>query len=87
MKWLTLCFLIPGLSKGFWGEALLTAYHILNRIPIKDNKKTPYELYKNKKPNLGYLKVWGCKTIVRLPETKRNKLESKVVECIFIGYA
>ncbi len=76
-----------GLSKGFWGEALLTACHILNRIPVKDNKKTPYELWKNRKPNLGYLKVWGCRAIVRLPETKRKKLGSKGVECIFIGYA
>nr|GFA25611.1 zinc finger, CCHC-type [Tanacetum cinerariifolium] len=33
-----------GLSKGFWGEAMLTAYYLLNRVPNKRNKTTPYEL-------------------------------------------
>ena len=27
-----------------------------------------------KKPNLSYLKVWGCKAIVRLSGNKRKKL-------------
>jgi hypothetical protein len=33
-----------GLANGYWGEALLTACHILNRVPNKRNKITPYEL-------------------------------------------
>ena len=32
------------LSEGFWAEAMLTACHILNRIPTRTNKHTPYEL-------------------------------------------
>ncbi|GMP60832.1 hypothetical protein CsSME_00023536 [Camellia sinensis var. sinensis] len=31
------------LSFGFWGEALLTSCHILNRIPLKGRNATPYE--------------------------------------------
>ena len=76
-----------GLSYGFWGEALLTACHLLNRIPTKKNDKTPYELFKGRKPNLNYLKVWGCRAIVRVPEPKRKKLGERGIECIFIGYA
>ena len=34
-----------GLSKGFWGEAMLTAYYVLNRVPNKRNKIPPYELW------------------------------------------
>nr|GEU68454.1 hypothetical protein [Tanacetum cinerariifolium] len=34
-----------GLSEGFWGEAMLTACYLLNRIPNKRNKTTPYELW------------------------------------------
>ncbi|GJR92322.1 zinc finger, CCHC-type containing protein, partial [Tanacetum coccineum] len=34
-----------GLSEGFWGEAMLTACYLLNRIPNKSNKTTPYELW------------------------------------------
>jgi len=32
-----------GLGHGFWGEALLTACYVLNRIPNKRSKTTPYE--------------------------------------------
>nr|GEX54824.1 zinc finger, CCHC-type [Tanacetum cinerariifolium] len=35
-----------GLSEEFWGEAMLTACYLLNRVPNKRNKTTPYELWK-----------------------------------------
>jgi len=38
----------------FWGDALLTAAYILNRVPSKYVSSTPYELWNNIKPNLGY---------------------------------
>ncbi|GKD56243.1 zinc finger, CCHC-type containing protein [Tanacetum coccineum] len=34
-----------GLSDGFWGEAMLTACYLLNRVPNKRNKTTAYELW------------------------------------------
>ena len=76
-----------GLSEGFWDEAMLTACHILNRVPMRTNKVTPYELWYKRKQNLSCLKVWGCRTIVRLPSNKRKKLGARGIECIFIGYA
>ncbi|KAL0421119.1 UNVERIFIED_CONTAM: hypothetical protein Slati_3134800 [Sesamum latifolium] len=33
-------------SDGFWGEAMLTACYLLNRVPNKRNKVTPYELWR-----------------------------------------
>ena len=75
------------LSNGFWGEAMLTACHILNRVPSRTNKETPYELWYKKKPNLSYLKVQGYRAIVRVPRQKRKKLDEQGLECIFIGYA
>nr|GEV25798.1 zinc finger, CCHC-type [Tanacetum cinerariifolium] len=33
------------LSEGFWGETMLTACYLLNRVPNKRNKTTPYELW------------------------------------------
>jgi hypothetical protein len=76
-----------GLNKSFWGEALFTACYILNRIPQKKSKVTPYELWKKRKPNLNYFKVWGCRAIVRLPEPKIKKLGQKAIKCILLGYA
>ena len=69
-----------------WGEALNTACHILNRVPLKHMDKTPFELWKGKKTSLKYLRVWGCLTKVLVPKHKRKKLEPKTVDCIFLGY-
>lgn len=76
-----------GLSEGFWGEAMLTACYLLNRIPGKSNKKTPYELWHKRAPNLNFIKVWGCRAVVRLTEPKRKTLGERGIDCIFIGYA
>ena len=76
-----------GLSDGFWGEAMLTACYLLNRVPNKRNKTTPYELWYKKRPNLAFLRVWGCRAVVRLPDPKRKTLGEKGIDCIFVGYA
>nr|GEV05369.1 zinc finger, CCHC-type [Tanacetum cinerariifolium]GEW35142.1 zinc finger, CCHC-type [Tanacetum cinerariifolium] len=76
-----------GLSDGFWGEAMLTVCYLLNRVPNKRNKTTPYELWYKKRPNLISLRVWGCRVVVRLPDPIRKTLGENGIECIFIGYA
>ncbi|GJR21608.1 zinc finger, CCHC-type containing protein [Tanacetum coccineum] len=75
------------LSQGFWGEAMLTACYLLNRVPNKRNMITPYELWTKRKPNLNYLRVWGCRAVVRLPDLKLKTLGERGIECIFVGYA
>ncbi|GKA61804.1 zinc finger, CCHC-type containing protein [Tanacetum coccineum] len=76
-----------GLSQGFWGEAMLTACYLLNRVPNKRNRITPYELWTKKKPNLNYLRVKGCRAVVRLPDLKLKTLGERGIKCIFVGYA
>ena len=50
------------LLKYFWAKVVNTSCYILNRILLRPIlKKTPYELWKNKKPNISYFKVFGCK--------------------------
>jgi len=47
---------------------------------------TPYELWKKRKPNLSsYLKVWGCRAIVKVSEPKRKKLGERGIEFVFLG--
>ncbi|GJU58322.1 zinc finger, CCHC-type containing protein [Tanacetum coccineum] len=75
------------LSQGFLGEVMLTACYLLNRVPNKRNKITLYELWTKRKPNLNYLRVWGCRTIVRLPDPKLKTLGERGNECIFFVYA
>lgn len=41
---------------NFWGEAILTTCYVLNRVPHKKSKLTPFELWRGYKPSLGYLR-------------------------------
>lgn len=68
------------------GEALLAACHILNRIPMKKNKISPYELCKGRKPNIGYFKVRGCLAYCKNKNPKRTKLGPIGIRCAFVGY-
>lgn len=38
------------LPATYWGDAILTAAYILNRVPSKSVPLTPYELWTGKKP-------------------------------------
>ena len=76
-----------GLSKEWWGEAILTACHVLNRVPTKNKEITPFEEWEKKRLNLSYLRTWGCLAKVHVPINKKRKLGPKTVDCVFLGYA
>ena len=76
-----------GLSKEWWGEAILTANHVLNRVPTKNKEITPFEEWEKKRLNISYLRVWGCLAKVNVPINKKRKLGPKTVDCVFLGYA
>lgn len=76
-----------GLPDQMWGEAVLSACYILNKVPHKRIPATPYELWKGHSHNLNYLRVWGCLTKVGLPSFKKNNIGPKTVDAVFIGYA
>ncbi|KAK8685120.1 hypothetical protein V6N13_041128 [Hibiscus sabdariffa] len=76
-----------GLPQNMWGEALFSANYLLNKISRKKKDKTPYELWKGRKPSYHHLKMWGCLAKVMAPLPKRMKIGPKTVDCIFIGYA
>ena len=76
-----------GMLDNIWGEAILTAYYLLNKIPHKKLDKTPYEMWKGYPPNLNYLKMWGCLAKIGLPDFKRTNIGPKTINAIFIGYA
>ena len=60
------------MPKSFWGEALSTAAHLVNRSPLTAlNLKCPEEKWTNRKLNLNYLRVFDC-------EAYAHKLERKL---------
>ena len=72
---------------NLWGEVIISACHLQNKISYKKTGKTPYELWKCHAPNLKYLKVWGCFAKVMLSSHKNRKIRLKTSDCMFIGYA
>jgi hypothetical protein len=73
----------------YWTEAILTANHVLNRCnprSINGSKKTPFEWLFERKPNLDYLRVFGCVAYVHIPQELRNKLEARAHRGAFLGY-
>ena len=57
-----------------------------NRIPSLKTKVSLYELWKERKSNLRYLKVWECIDDYRVLKNKKIKLGSKTLKSVFVGY-
>jgi hypothetical protein len=75
-----------GLSEEWWGEAILTTSHVLNRVSTKNKEITPFEEWEKKRLNLSYLRTWGCLAKVNVPINKKRKLGPKTVDCVILGY-
>ncbi|CAN1170240.1 Retrovirus-related Pol polyprotein from transposon TNT 1-94 [Linum perenne] len=81
------------LPKYLWGEALLTAAYLINRVPSKPlqfqtplqclSKTFPHNRLQNNLP----LKVFGSVCYVLTPSQFQSKLDPKSKKCVFIGYA
>ena len=63
--------------------------YIVNRVMVRPIlKKTPYELFKGKKPNLSHFKVFGCICyILNNGKIDVEKFDEKSDKGFFLGYA
>src|SRR3954471_11243923 len=75
-------------EKYFWAEAINTSCYVLNRVTIrKILKKTPYELWKNRTPNISYFHIFGCYCYILNNKDSLGKFDSKSDKGIFLGYS
>ena len=75
------------LPKQVWGECVLTAAYVINRLPSKVLKnKTPFELIWGVKPNYDFLRVFGCLVYFKNTNTRGDKFEEKGKPGVFLGY-
>ncbi|KAK1440871.1 hypothetical protein QVD17_06703 [Tagetes erecta] len=72
------------LPHSLWSYALMTAARIINLVPTKRVDKTPYEIWHGHKPNLSYLRVWGCDAYVT--SDSDDKLDPRGEKVVFVGY-
>jgi hypothetical protein len=71
----------------FWGEAVATAIHILNRAPTRAlDDKTPYEAWHGAVPTVHYMRTFGCITHVKITRPGLKKLDDRSTKTIFVGY-
>lgn len=59
------------LPRNFWGEAVPTAIHILNRCPTKRlTCKVPLEAWTSTKPNVNHFRVFGSLVFSHIADKK-----------------
>ena len=76
------------LPKRFLGYAILTASNITNICPHpQDKTTTPHEVLKQSKPNVSYLRVFGCDAYAHIQRQKRSKADAAGKRYIFVGYS
>ncbi|KAJ9558078.1 hypothetical protein OSB04_012692 [Centaurea solstitialis] len=72
----------------FWAEAVNTACYVQNRtLVVKSQGKTPYEIFKKKKPFIGFFKPFGCPCTILNTKSQLGKFDSKSEEGFLVGYA
>ena len=78
--------------KYLWGEDILTAAFLINRIPSRVlNFQTPINVFKQKFPTSRLLtdiplKVFGCTVFVHNHSLHCGKLDPRAHKCVFVGY-
>ncbi|KAI3827948.1 hypothetical protein L1987_02037 [Smallanthus sonchifolius] len=72
----------------FWAEAVSTACYVQNRVLIvKPLNKTPYELWFQRVPYIGFLKPFGCPCTILITHGVLPKFGAKSDEGYFVGYS
>lgn len=68
--------------------------HVDGELPSKplkalDKDITPFEAWYNRKPNLGHIRILGCKAYAHVPVQIRSKTlwDSHSTKCVLIGYS
>ncbi|CAH9085646.1 unnamed protein product [Cuscuta epithymum] len=75
-----------GLPINFWGECILTAVYIINRLPSPVIfNKSPFEMLLGKVPSYDHLRVFGC-LVYAHDNKQKDKFSERGSPGIFIGY-
>ncbi|RVW77010.1 Retrovirus-related Pol polyprotein from transposon RE2 [Vitis vinifera] len=76
-------------SFRFWGDAVLTACYLINRMPSSVlHDQIPHSLLFPDQP-LYFLppRVFGCTCFVHILTPGQDKLSAKAMKCLFLGYS
>ena len=64
-------------ARNLWGEAVNTTCHMANRVYFRPGtKKTPYELWKGRKPNVKYIRIFRSTYFILKDRENVGKFDS-----------
>ena len=77
-----------GLEPEYWPYALTQAVFVKNRLPHSFNsyRKTPFEAFTGRRPNIKDLKVFGSRIVAKNPGARGAELDDKISTGIFLRH-
>ena len=75
-----------GLPATFWSAALLHTVYLHNRLVHSATKRTPYEAWYGRQPDVSHLRTFSSCVCVKQPGHRRCKLDRHDFTGIFLGY-
>jgi transposase InsO family protein len=78
---------LSGFPRSFWGWAVLNSAHIKNMLPSSSlSGCTPFEAFYVRKPDISYLRPFGCLAYAHVPEDTRHKYDFVSRRCFLLGH-
>ncbi|KAJ9557781.1 hypothetical protein OSB04_012395 [Centaurea solstitialis] len=72
----------------FWAEVVNTACYTQNRsLIVKRFKKTAYEIFRGRKPNIEYFHIFGCNCYIKNNIDALGKFDTKADDGFLVGYS
>lgn len=69
-----------------WGEALRHSVYVLNRLATRSlSNETPYEAWTGKKPDVSYMRVFGCVAYMKESNIHTGKLDDRSRKVVHLG--
>ena len=76
------------MTRNLWGEVVNTVCQMVNRVYFRlSTEKTPYKLWKGRKPNVKYFRIFGSTCFILKDRENVGKFDSQSDEGIFMGYS
>nr|GEY29421.1 retrovirus-related Pol polyprotein from transposon TNT 1-94 [Tanacetum cinerariifolium] len=76
-----------GLPNKFWGDCVLTATYLINKMPMKIlDWKTPFEMLHGEPPSYDHLRFIGCLCFSIVIKPHKDKFTPRSIKSVLIGY-
>ncbi|GJS34095.1 retrovirus-related pol polyprotein from transposon TNT 1-94 [Tanacetum coccineum] len=76
-----------GLLNKFWGDCVLTATYLINKMPMKIlDWKTPFEMLYGMPLSYDHLRVIGCLCFATVTKPHKDKFAPRSIKSVLIGY-